>query len=188
MVFRNSLTPKVGISCDDLNHPIFFQSVILFPSASAVTVTMVRTAIPPQGGSCPALPQSSLRAALGLLHILWGTIELCLRQVYRPFLYTPAPFCFIPRLFLQFHHELDISRHQTIFFQKIIGDILTIRLYTGNTVIIILLSLYRFLLYHLPCSLYFSVGNWFCEGVLYHPHWLCGLSICITLGKRIYYC
>ena len=26
--------------------------------------------------------------------------------------------------------------------------------------------------YHLPCSLCFSVGDWFCEGALHHPHWL----------------
>lgn len=35
-----------------------------------------------------------------------------------------------------------------------------------------LLSPYRFLLYHLPYLLYLSVGNWFWEGALHHSHWL----------------
>lgn len=103
----------------------------------------------------------------GLLQILQGTTGLCLQHVCRYFLYTHACFCFILKLFLQSSHEFWPK-----FFQKIIGDMLIIRHFTGNNFIVILFSPYRFLLYHLPCSLYFSVGNWFCEGALYHSHWL----------------
>lgn len=68
--------------------------------------------------------------------------------------------------------NFDLNRCLNNFFQKIIGDTLIIRLLTGNNLTIILHSPHRFLLYHLPCSLYFSVGNWFCEGAPHYPHWL----------------
>lgn len=68
--------------------------------------------------------------------------------------------------------NFDLNRCLNNFFQKIIGDTLSIRLITGNDFTIILHLPYRFVLYCFPCSLYFSVGNWFCEGAQHYPHWL----------------
>lgn len=82
------------------------------------------------------------------------------------------PFVLFQRYSYNSIMNFELNRCLNNFFQKIIGDTLTVRLSTGNNFTLILYSLYRFLFYHLPCSLYFSVGNWFYEGALHYPHWL----------------
>lgn len=107
----------------------------------------------------------------GLLQVLRAQQD-CLQHAHRHFLYTQYAFVLFEGYSYNSVMNSDLNRCLNNFFQKIIGDILIIRLFTGNNFTIILLSPYRFLLYHLPCSLYFSVGNWFCEGALHHSHWL----------------
>ena len=68
--------------------------------------------------------------------------------------------------------NLNLSRCLNNFFRKIIGDILITRLFIGNSFYHNFPLAIEVLLYHLPCSLCFSVGDWFCEGALHHPHWL----------------
>lgn len=131
VVFRNTPTRTVGISWDGLNR-------LIFPKRSLAPVGSSSN-----WGHCSHSSagrfsaQLCLRVAPGLFPILWGKMQLYSRCACRHFPYTRGLFCFIIRLFLQFHHNFRPEQTLNNFFQKIIGDTLTIRLNTGNNFTII---------------------------------------------------